>query len=258
MKKTSLRRFIGVVCTFGLIIFLSAFSTPKSIRYQTTASPAAQVDISKVGGLMLITWPSWVSISAPSFGHSALAIIYTYGGKHYVRYTQHDGTGKSIRSSGPAEIVKMNNGRLDQAGLVRLLKDKILMGSSGSPKYNMKVSYIDVTNDVALKAVDYSVSKIGYSGYNALNDNCATYVRELLKRSTKLSGLSHFSGPVQSVTPDAVFEGVQGSSYNGVQVHQFEIASTGTDDSKPRPDDFSTNYRNLPRSYYLGNASPLD
>jgi hypothetical protein len=174
-----------------------------------------------------------------------------------VRYTQHDGTGKSIRSSGPAEIVKMNNGRLDQAGLVRLLKDKILMGSSGSPKYSMKVSYIDVTNDVALKAVDYSVSKIGYSGYNALSDNCATYIRELLKRSTQLAALTNFSGVAQSITPDAVYEGVSFSPFNKVQVHQFNIVATGVDDTKPRPDDFSSNYKNVPDTYYLGNSNPL-
>jgi hypothetical protein len=255
MKKTFFFRFGGLAAVCLLFAFapvLNHSSAPLS------PVPVPQVDISKVGGLMLITWPSSVSISAPNFGHSALAIVYTYGGKHYVRYTQHDGTGKSIRSSGPAEIVKMNNGRLDKAGLVRVLKDKILMGSAGSPKYNMKVSYIDVTNDVALKAVDYSVSKHGYAGYNALSDNCATYVRELLKRSTKLAALGHFSGPVQSVAPDAVYEGVFFSPYNNKQVHQFNIVSTGTNDVNPRPDDFSSNYRNVPDSYYLGNASPLD
>jgi hypothetical protein len=254
MKKITCYRLIGTVSVLLLLAFVPR--PQHRTAAPTIASP--QVDISKVGGLMLITWPSGVSISAPNFGHSALAIVYTYGGKHYVRYTQHDGTGKSIRSSGPAEIVKMNNGRLDQAGLVRLLKDKILMGSSGSPKYSMKVSYIDVTNDVALKAVDYSVSKHGYTGYNAVSDNCATYVRELLKRSNQLFGLTPFSGTAQAITPDAVFEGVRNSSFNGTQVHQFNIVATGTDDTKPRPDDFSSNYRNVPNTYYLGNASPLN
>jgi hypothetical protein len=241
------------------LLLLSAFSHTSSRpdKPDTPVSPS-QFNVGSVGGLMLITWPVSVSISAPTgFGHSALAIVYTYAGKHYVRYTQHDGAGKTIRSSGPAEIVKMNNGRLDKAGLVRLLKDKILMASSGSPKYSMKVSYIDVTNDVALKAVDYSVSKIGYSGYSATSDNCATYVRELLKRSTQLAGLSHFSGPVQSVTPEAVYEGVLFSPFNKVQVHQFNIVATSTSDATPRPDDFSSNYRNVPDAYYLGNANPL-
>jgi hypothetical protein len=256
MKRTSFVRLAGAVCITAFVTVLTAFKTTTSLPQ--AAEKPAQFDIGSVGGLMLITWPSNVSISAPNFGHSALGIIYTYGGKHYVRYTQHDGTGKSIRSSGPAEIVKMNNGRLDQAGLVRLLKDKILMGSSGSPRYSMTVSYIDVTNAVALKAVDYSVSKVGYNGYNALNDNCATYIRELLRKSTQLAALSGFSGVFQAYKPDDVFNTVKGSSFNNVQVHQFNIVSTGPDDTKPRPDDFSSNYKNVPNTYYLGNSNPLN
>jgi hypothetical protein len=255
MKRTSFFRLAGVVCIIAFITTLSAFKNAAP-SLQNAKKPA-QFDISSVGGLMLITWPGNVSISAPNFGHSALGLIYTYGGKHYVRYTQHDGTGKSVRSAGPVEIVKMNNGRLDKAGLVKLLKDKLLMASSGSPKYSMTVSYIDVTNDVALKAVDYSVSKIGYNGYNALNDNCATYIRELLRKSTQLAALTGFSGVFQAYKPDDVFNTVKGSSFNNVQVHQFNIVSTGVDDSKPRPDDFSSNYKNVPDAYYLGNSTPL-
>jgi hypothetical protein len=255
MKKSIINFVTFAMPLFLLLAITFAFKQPVVSKKQNTP-----IDINTVGGFIVFTWPDNLSLSSGpvGFGHNGVAIVYTYNGKHYVRYTQHDGAGKTIKSNGPAEIVKMNNGRLDQAGLVRLLKDKILMGSSGSPKYNMRVQYVDVTNDVALKAVDFSISKNGYNKYDNLTDNCAIYVIDVLRKSTKLATLKLFTGLVQGFAPRDVRFALENSSYNNVQVHNFDVVSTSTTDATPRPDDFSSNYKNLPRSYYLNNDAPLD